>query len=49
QAGIFGPAATPWLLRRISELTGGRSMTANISLLENNGRVAGTIAAALAA
>jgi pseudouridine-5'-phosphate glycosidase len=48
-AGISGPAATPWLLSRINELTGGRSMQANISLLKNNGRVAGMIAAALAA
>lgn len=48
QAGISGPAATPWLLRRINELTAGRSMKANISLLKNNGRVAGNIAAALA-
>jgi pseudouridine-5'-phosphate glycosidase len=48
EAGIHGPASTPWLLRRISELTGGRSMKANISLLKNNGRVAGAIAAALA-
>ena len=48
QAGVSGPAATPWLLRRINELTAGRSMQANISLLKNNGRVAGLIAAALA-
>jgi pseudouridine-5'-phosphate glycosidase len=48
QAGISGPATTPWLLRRINELTAGRSMQANISLLKNNGRVAGLIAAALA-
>jgi pseudouridine-5'-phosphate glycosidase len=48
-AGIAGPAATPWLLSRINELTGGRSMKANISLLKNNGKVAGLIAAALAA
>ncbi len=49
EAGIAGPAATPWLLRRINELTDGRSMKANISLLKNNGRVAGMIAAALVA
>ena len=48
EAGIHGPASTPWLLRRVGELTAGRSLTANLSLLSNNGRVAGTIAAALA-
>jgi pseudouridine-5'-phosphate glycosidase len=47
--GIHGAAATPWLLRRVAELTGGRSLRANTSLLRNNGRVAGQIAAALVA
>lgn len=45
--GIHGPAATPWLLRRVVELTGGRSMAANTALLYNNGRVAAEIAAVL--
>ena len=48
EAGIHGPAATPWLLSRVVELTEGRSMAANVALLANNGRVAGQIAAALA-
>lgn len=48
QAGIHGPAATPWLLRRVSELTGGRSLKANVALLQNNCQVAGQIAQALA-
>lgn len=48
EAGIHGPASTPWLLRRVSELTDGRSLKANLALLRNNGRVAGKIAAALA-
>lgn len=47
QAGIHGPAATPWLLRRVNELTEGRSLQANVALLKNNGRVAAQIAAAL--
>jgi pseudouridine-5'-phosphate glycosidase len=47
-AGIHGPAATPWLLRRVVELTDGRSLRANVALLRNNGRTAGQIAAALA-
>jgi pseudouridine-5'-phosphate glycosidase len=45
--GILGPAASPWLLRRVNELTGGRSLQANVALLVNNARVAGEIAAAL--
>ncbi len=47
EAGIHGPASTPWLLRRVVELTAGRSMTANTALLQNNGRVAAHIAVAL--
>jgi pseudouridine-5'-phosphate glycosidase len=48
EAGIYGAAATPWLLKRVVELTDGRSMAANIALLRNNGRIAGEIAKALA-
>jgi pseudouridine-5'-phosphate glycosidase len=48
EQGIHGAAATPWLLRRLVELTEGKSMQANIALLQNNGFVAGQIAAALA-
>lgn len=47
EAGIHGPASTPWLLARVVELTDGRSMIANTALLRNNGRVAGEIAVAL--
>ncbi len=46
EQGIHGPAATPWLLRRMVELTDGRSLQANVALLRNNGRVAAQIAAA---
>ncbi|MFQ5400306.1 MAG: pseudouridine-5'-phosphate glycosidase [Anaerolineae bacterium] len=46
--GIHGAEATPWLLRRVVELTHGRSLRANVSLLRNNGKVAAMIAAALA-
>ncbi len=48
EQGIHGAAATPWLLSRLVELTEGQSMKANIALLQNNGFVAGQIAAALA-
>ena len=45
--GIHGKSVTPFLLSRISELTGGRSMRANLSLLLNNARLAAQIANAL--
>ena len=44
EAGISGKDATPFLLNRVSELTNGASMTANIALLINNARIAGEIA-----
>ena len=43
-ADIHGQAVTPFLLRRISELTGGASLRANLGLLRNNARVAAEIA-----
>ncbi len=46
-AGIHGPAATPWVLARVAQLTDGRSVAANLALIENNARVAAQIAAAL--
>ncbi len=47
EAGIHGPALTPWVLQRIAELTDGRSMRANTALIINDARVAGLLAAAL--
>ena len=47
-AGIHGPALTPWLLARIAELTDGASLRANVALIENDARVAGRLAVALA-
>ena len=49
RAGISGKALTPFLLQRIFERTDGRSLKANIALVENNARVAAHIAVALAA
>lgn len=46
--GVKGKALTPFLLARISELTGEDSLRANLALLENNARVATGIAVALA-
>jgi len=47
-AGIRGPAATPWVLRRVAEITEGRSIRANVALIEHNAGVAGQLARALA-
>lgn len=42
--GIQGQPLTPFLLARLSELTSGKSLRANIELLLNNGRLAARIA-----
>lgn len=47
QEGIDRSRLTPFLLQRIFELTGGRSLTANIALVLNNARVAAEVAVAL--
>jgi pseudouridine-5'-phosphate glycosidase len=46
--GITRKDLTPFLLGRIVELTGGRSLSANIALVEHNAAVAARIAIALA-
>ena len=48
ERGIHGPAATPAVLARVAELTGGRSVNANLALIENDSRVAASLAVALA-
>lgn len=45
---IVGSAVTPFLLKRLAELTQGTSVRANIALLKNNVAVAAEIAKALA-
>lgn len=47
RAGIKGREVTPFLLKRMSERSGGATLKANIALLENNARVAARIARAL--
>ncbi|MDR6292854.1 pseudouridine-5'-phosphate glycosidase [Inquilinus ginsengisoli] len=47
--GVGGKDVTPYLLARIVALTGGRSLTANIALVEHNARLGARIAKALAA
>jgi len=44
KANIHGQSVTPFLLQRVSELTGGKSLKANLGLLINNARVAAEIA-----
>jgi pseudouridine-5'-phosphate glycosidase len=44
---ITGKEITPFLLSQMSEKSGGRTLSANIALLENNARVAGEIAMAI--
>lgn len=46
---ITGSALTPFLLRKLEELTGGKSVETNIALLKNNVAVAAEIAKALEA
>lgn len=45
---VSGKAVTPFLLARINALTGGRTLAANIALIENNARLAAEIAVQLA-
>ena len=46
---ITGKAATPFLLARVNELTGGESLARNIQLVLNNARLAAQVAVAYAA
>lgn len=47
-ADVRGKAVTPFLLKRIFELSGGRSLEANIELVRSNARLAAQIAVASA-
>ena len=47
--GIHGKDATPYLLGRIVEITGGTSLTANIALVRHNARLGAAIAVEYAA
>jgi pseudouridine-5'-phosphate glycosidase len=48
QQGITGKDVTPFLLKRIAEITEGRSLAANIALVMNNAMLAAQIAVAYA-
>ncbi len=43
---VTGKDVTPFLLKRLAEMTAGRSLTANIALVKNNAKVAAEIAVA---
>jgi len=47
EEGITGKEVTPFVLRRVTELTAGLSMQANRALLTNNARIAAQIASAM--
>ncbi|MGL4438640.1 MAG: pseudouridine-5'-phosphate glycosidase, partial [Bosea sp. (in: a-proteobacteria)] len=46
-SGVTAKAVTPYLLSRVLELTGGRSLKTNVALIRNNARLAAEIAVAL--
>lgn len=45
--GVNGKDFTPYLLKKVDELTGGKSVKSNAVLLKNNAKVAGEIARAI--
>ena len=49
QQGVEGAAVTPFLLARVTELTGGASLATNIELVLANARLAAQVAGALCA
>lgn len=49
ERGVHGKEATPFLLARIVEITGGASLRTNIALVRNNARLGARIACAYAA
>jgi pseudouridine-5'-phosphate glycosidase len=46
--GVRGKGLTPFLLKRLDEITEGKSVEANVALAENNAHLAGELAVALA-
>jgi pseudouridine-5'-phosphate glycosidase len=47
EAGIAGPATTPFLLGAVARRTGNRALACNLAVLEANARLAGEVAARL--
>lgn len=48
-SGVSGPAVTPFLLKRLAELTGGKTLAANRALIVGNARLAAEVAVELVA
>lgn len=48
ELGVSKKEATPFLLKRVVELTGGRSLEANVALIKNNAKLAAQAAVELA-
>lgn len=48
-SGVCGRAVTPFLLKRVNELTGGASLAANVLLVKNNAAIGTQVAVELAA
>jgi pseudouridine-5'-phosphate glycosidase len=46
---VHGKGRTPYLLAALADITGGRSLDANLALLEDNARMAGEVAAEISA
>jgi pseudouridine-5'-phosphate glycosidase len=46
---VSGPALTPFLLARLADLTGGKTLTANRELIVGNARLAAEVAGAMVA
>ena len=44
--GIYGKETTPYLLTKIAELSGGKSLESNIALIINNAQLGAKIACA---
>ncbi|MBT0773894.1 pseudouridine-5'-phosphate glycosidase [Kineosporia sp. J2-2] len=49
EQGVKGKHVTPFLLARVNELTGGRSLAANVALIRNNAAFAADLAVAVSA
>ncbi len=47
EQGISGKEITPFLLSQMSSMSAGKTLSANIALLENNARIAAQVAAAI--
>jgi pseudouridine-5'-phosphate glycosidase/pseudouridine kinase len=47
EQGIHGQAVTPFLLKRIAEMTGGESLRSNMALVQHNAEVGADIAVAI--